>query len=73
MQQPSLMVSLAALRADKAGGDVAGWLLTGDTQAVLNVYVTGDVGKGGKVTVTEQQCRDDLHPKGANLPVVPVG
>lgn len=41
------MVSLAVLRADKAGGDVAGWLLVGDIQAVLNVCVTGDVGKGG--------------------------
>lgn len=66
-------MSLGALRADKAGGDGAGWLLTGDTQAVLSVCVTGDVGKGCKVTVTEQQCRDDLHPKGADLPVMSLG
>lgn len=29
--------------------------------------------RGGKVTATEQQGRGDLYPKGANLPVVPVG
>lgn len=42
------MVSLAVLRADKAGGDTAGWLLQGGTQALLNAHVTGDVGKGVK-------------------------
>lgn len=73
MQQPFLRVSLGALRADKAGRDVAGWLLVGDTQPVLNVCITSDVGKGGKVTVTEQHCRGDLHPKDADLPVMPVG
>lgn len=48
MQQPPLTVSLAVLRADKAGGDGAGQLLVGDTQAVLNICVMGDVGKGVK-------------------------
>lgn len=74
MQQPLLSsVSLGALRADRAGRDVAGWLLVGDTQAVLSVCITGDVGKGGEVTVTEQQCWGDLHPKDADLPAMPMG
>lgn len=64
MQQPSLMMSSAPLRADKAGGDVAGWLL-GVHRSCCVLCVISDVGKWSKMTVFEKWWRGDMPPKGA--------